>query len=1156
MNKEEIEKSIEKAYGMLKDFQRSTVDHVIKNLLDKQDPEDRHLVADEVGLGKTIVAKGVIAKMVKRQLMKNGLDFTFKVVYICSNQAIARQNLHKLNILGNNSIERPDLNRLVFLALKDVNENNGFEITALTPSTSFKVKKGTGIRDERKLIWTLLTHYQVFRESGRDEGLKLVMLGTVTKISSWLDEVANYKKNNLDRVDTEIRMKFKKKIKDYPVDLNKYRYQIIKKELNYRSDTKSLQSILIDYSEILTTRNVRDYKGPSKLLGLLRNQLTDICTEKLNADLFILDEFQRFKQLIETERDEEKLTDAARIAKKVFDQKDAKVLMLSATPFKPYSTSLEEQLGESHFDEFKIVLKFLLKDENEVRLENFEKLNKIIREILRRPELFDKKSSEGIKSKEELESIYRKVLSRTERLIATDNKNELVDGKNGSSKNEIKRQDIEYFQAVDNIAQLLKEKNVGGHFNMMGYVNSSPYAFSYLDRYKVKDDLKIYLDENTDEELKTIIKSNKKAWLDISAIEKYELNIAESPSMKLRQLRDIALSNKLWKQLWLPPSLPYYPSQGAYKGSVNSSKILLFSKWSLVPRMVSSLISYEVERLTAEHMKSDSNESSLYFQTSDNRKPRPILNLQTEQKSEGIKKANTMRTFTILYPSLTLCDITSVRDQIIGERNSLEWPELKSLIKDEVKNRLKKADLGKYADNSKEESPDWYWAAPVLLDKFYNSDIYDEWLGQEGIKNTMLYGEQDSEKFGDAIEMEGYDKSTQTSKLHINELIKLYNDPENYNLGKMPDIDKLSEALTLMVLGSPANVFFRTLDLFYPTNEDSVKFQKLNYALDGAYEFRSLFDKPESISIIRNFNSLLESNLDHSNIIDIYWFYVLQYCVDGNLQAVIDEYGHTLISESENLQHFFERFIKTINIRTSVVKVDDADGFLKNKNKSLRCHFAVPFGNQDMETETGQKRVQNVLENFNSPFRPFLLASTSLGQEGLDFHHYCRKVVHWNLPHNPIDIEQREGRVNRYKSLAIRQLLVQKYQKDFHLYLNSDLDDIWEFMFNRAHDNLSLTDKKPDLIPYWYLENNEEENGKERDEQVNIERIVPLLPFSKEIPKFKELLTTLAFYRLTFGQPRQEELVHALSDYLSESQISDFTDNMMINLCPWLFSKE
>ena len=35
------------------------------------------------------------------------------------------------------------------------------------------------------------------------------------------------------------------------------------------------------------------------------------------------------------------------------------------------------------------------------------------------------------------------------------------------------------------------------------------------------------------------------------------------------------------------------------------------------------------------------------------------------------------------------------------------------------------------------------------------------------------------------------------------------------------------------------------------------------------------------------------------------------------------------------------------------------------------------------------------------PYWPFVLVSTSVGQEGLDFHPYCHVVVHWNLPKQP-----------------------------------------------------------------------------------------------------------------------------------------------------------
>ena len=36
---------------------------------------------------------------------------------------------------------------------------------------------------------------------------------------------------------------------------------------------------------------------------------------------------------------------------------------------------------------------------------------------------------------------------------------------------------------------------------------------------------------------------------------------------------------------------------------------------------------------------------------------------------------------------------------------------------------------------------------------------------------------------------------------------------------------------------------------------------------------------------------------------------------------------------------------------------------------------------------------------------------------------YAHAVAHWNLPTNPVDFEQREGRVHRYKGHAVRRNL-------------------------------------------------------------------------------------------------------------------------------------
>lgn len=81
----------------LKDFQRRSVDYVFGRMYLDDPPAPRFLVADEVGLGKTLVARGVIARALEHLQNKvERVDF----VYVCSNAAIAHQNVARLNVLG------------------------------------------------------------------------------------------------------------------------------------------------------------------------------------------------------------------------------------------------------------------------------------------------------------------------------------------------------------------------------------------------------------------------------------------------------------------------------------------------------------------------------------------------------------------------------------------------------------------------------------------------------------------------------------------------------------------------------------------------------------------------------------------------------------------------------------------------------------------------------------------------------------------------------------------------------------------------------------------------------------------------------------------------------------------------------------------------
>jgi hypothetical protein len=64
---------------------------------------------------------------------------------------------------------------------------------------------------------------------------------------------------------------------------------------------------------------------------------------------------------------------------------------------------------------------------------------------------------------------------------------------------------------------------------------------------------------------------------------------------------------------------------------------------------------------------------------------------------------------------------------------------------------------------------------------------------------------------------------------------------------------------------------------------------------------------------------------------------------------------------------------------------------------------------------------------------------------------------------------------------------------------------------------------------------------------------VPIYPFSRDIEKFKHLIKVLTYYRLTFGQPRQEDLVESLSSLGYDSEEIAMLDDLMMKLCPMLF---
>ena len=159
----------------LKDFQRKTVNYVFDRLY--RQGASRFLVADEVGLGKTLVARGLIARVLDHL---HDTGDRVDVVYVCSNAAIAAQNINRLNVTG--EAEFAMASRLTFLPMQ-VRQlaQNKVNFISFTPGTTFGLKSRSGRVEERALI------YKMLRGASWDvnRGLLNMLQGPVRRRDHW-----------------------------------------------------------------------------------------------------------------------------------------------------------------------------------------------------------------------------------------------------------------------------------------------------------------------------------------------------------------------------------------------------------------------------------------------------------------------------------------------------------------------------------------------------------------------------------------------------------------------------------------------------------------------------------------------------------------------------------------------------------------------------------------------------------------------------------------------------------------------------------------------------------------------------------------------------------------------------------------------------------
>ena len=754
------------------------------------------------------------------------------------------------------------------------------------------------------------------------------------------------------------------------------------------------------------------------------------------------------------------------------------------TPYKLYTADAEIE-QEDHYEDFLATARFLF-DAQESRVENLTRRLAQFGTALKRTATGDSLPLETVAAaKTEVENTLRTIMARTERVAASEARDAMV--AEHQLPVSLMPTDVRQYLAADALFRAVGDRDP------MPLWKSAPYLVHFMRGYKVNDRLEEAL-KSSPGKVVGVLRSHQGTFLSAEALQRWsEFDPAHA---KLRDMVDSQLDRGLWRLLWMPPTLPYWPLGGPFEGKAGTTKTLLFSAWNVVPDVISAILSYEAERrMTGGRIRTYQDPES---------QQGPLL--QITQSAAGLRSRQ--RLLLLLMPCLPLADQAHPLDAPAGH-DRRDW------VRSQVEVLLSSPDLPNLQHGQNDAR--WEWAAPLLLDPTLRPFL-------QAWRNDQLRAFSDDKRFpkpnGDVFDY------------YADDLLNLSPD----GLGRRPE--GLVDLLTEVALGSPVILALRSLKAVIGLQDDT----RRGLAVMVADAFWSLFNQPAVITLIRQLAAERGASRDEKP----YWRLVLDYCQQGNLQAVLDEQWHLLWEQhawSEDLDaatiaaECVEAFVKVVHpVRSRVharfLDVGDGDSVERDEIR-IRTVFALRLGNlrADNDEYISQDAVR---ASFNSPFRPFVLTSTSIGQEGLDFHPWCHRLVHWNLPGNPVDLEQREGRVHRYKSHAVRRNVAVVHGEAALASWRLG-EDLWTIIFRHAEEAARVAGK-PDLVPHWIAEGH-----------CRVERHVPLLPYASEVEAFKRLKRQLAAYRVVFGQPRQEELLTLLDQ--ARIPVSDL-QAMTIDLSP------
>ncbi|MDO8605724.1 MAG: hypothetical protein Q7R40_04235 [Phaeospirillum sp.] len=349
----------------------------------------RFLVADEVGLGKTVVAKELA-----RHMSEDGRR-PLVIYYIANGHAVSHQNKGRVVGFLNDAqrkaaIATPDRLSLIAIAKRP---DNPVLIYALSPATSFpgaRARLTGGRKEERAFLKVLLEQtYPAFSRDLDPDILRLSARG------SW-DGAIKCAETKFADSPPHLRQRFREAL-----------------AAEFGAPVRTMLDLAVHGD---AGRKIKPLK-PTTFVGRLRRALALATLHHQPPDLVVLDEFQRYRQILDEK-------DADPLLKALLEPEGSGVppatLLLSATPYRLLSTRWEEARGALAHAELLELIEFLAGPDVRERAKTlFSDFGDKLRDIVAHadashPELRGE-VAEAARLRDELRGLLTPVMSRTER---------------------------------------------------------------------------------------------------------------------------------------------------------------------------------------------------------------------------------------------------------------------------------------------------------------------------------------------------------------------------------------------------------------------------------------------------------------------------------------------------------------------------------------------------------------------------------------------------------------------------------------------------------------------------------------------------------------------------------------------------------------------